>query len=182
VSLSGQKSMRVKFDTDGLFDYLDAIPDKVQESLIPAAAVGAKVLYDRVKLNVAALGSVTGKLDESIYRVLSKDKSSDHKAVYHISWNHRKAPHGHLVEYGYMQRYAYYQTDDGQVRIRVRPEAAGKRKPGRHASQAEKNAYWVTLATPKHVPGKAFVRSAASSFPEAYSAAETYLWSRVLGN
>lgn len=182
MSLSGRNSVRVKFDTSGLDAYLDAIVDRAQDAVIPAAAIGAKVLYDRVKLNVAALGKVTGNLDSSIYRVLSKDKSNDHKAVYHISWNHIKAPHGHLVEYGYMQRYAYYQTDDGQVRIRVRPEAQGKKKPGRRATQAEKNAYWVTLPTPRHVPGKAFVRSAATSFPEAYSAAETYFWSRVLGN
>lgn len=180
--LAGGKSFSLKFDTSGVIDYLDAISERAQEATRPAAAAGAKVLYDRVKLNVAALGRVTGNLDDSIYRVLSQSLSDEGKTVYHVSWNHIKAPHGHLVEYGYMQRYEYYQNDQGQVRIKVRPEARGKKKPGRRASAAEKAAYYVTLPTPRLVPGKAFVRSAVSSFDAAYAAAETVLYSYVLGN
>ena len=57
----------------------------------------------------------------------------------------------------------------------VRPGMDGKKRPGRHASQAEKDAYYVTLDTPKQVPGKAFVRNASSSTAEAVKAAETVL-------
>lgn len=180
MSLTGGNSLRLKYDTSGLDAYLDSMGERAAEAIRPAAAAGAKVLYDRVKLNVAALGKVTGNLDASIYRTLSESNSTDGKVVYHISWNHRKAPHGHLVEYGYMQRYEYYQRDDGQVRIKVRPEAQGKRKPGRRASAAEKAAYYVMLPTPKHVPGKSFVRSAVSAFDAAYAAAEDVLISRTL--
>jgi len=181
VSLSGGKSFRIGFDSSGLDAYLDSIADRAKEAVRPAAAAGAKVLYDRVKMNVAGIGTVSGNLQNSIYRTLSESNSNEHRAVYHISWNHLKAPHGHLVEYGYMQRYRYYTLKNGQIRTMVRPEMIGKRRPGRGASAAVKAAYYVTLPTPRHVPGRAFVRSAASSFDAAFSAAENVLYSYVLG-
>lgn len=173
--------MRVSFDADRMLDYLDGFGEQVQANLRPVAAAGAKVLYDRVKMNVAGLGRVTGNLDSSIYRVLSESLSTDDRVVYHISWNHKKAPHGHLVEYGYMRRYEYYQNDQGQVRVKVRPGMEGKKKPGSRATPAQKAAYYVTLPTPVHVPGKAFIRSAASSFDDAYRAAEDEMLKRLFG-
>lgn len=173
--------MTARYDTQRMIDYLDGFGEEVQAALIPAAAAGAKVLYDRVKLNVAGIGRESGKLDASIYRVYSKDQSTDTKAVYHISWNHKKAPHGHLVEYGYLRRYEYYQNDDGQVRIKVRPEMQGKKRPSNRASRAQKNAYWVTLPSPIQVPGRAFVRSAAAAFDEACVAAEAEMARRLFG-
>lgn len=174
-------SMSVKYDASRMMDYLDGFSDQVQEALRPVAAAGAKVLYDRVKLNVAGLGRVTGNLDSSIYRVLSESNSTANSIVYHVSWNHRKAPHGHLVEYGYMRRYEYYQNNQGQVRVKVRPGMEGKKKPGRRASAAQKAAYYVTLPTPVFVPGKAFVRSAVSAMDDAYRAAEDEMYRRLFG-
>ena len=55
----------------------------------------------------------------------------------------------------------------------------GRKPPGRRASQAEKDAYYVTLDTPKQVPGKAFIRSASSASPEAAKAAEDVLTQRL---
>lgn len=175
------RAFSVSFDVQRMVDYVDGVGESVRENLRPVAAAGAKVLYDRVKLNVAGLGRVTGNLDKSIYRVLSEANSNDRKVVYHISWNHIKAPHGHLVEYGYLRRYEYYQNEQGQVRVKVRPEMRGKKKPGRKASAAQKAAYYVTLPTPVTVPGKAFVRSAVSSFDDAYRAAEAEMARRLFG-
>lgn len=42
----------------------------------------------------------SGNLRESIYRVYSAERSSDSKKTYRISWNHRKAPYGFMVEFG----------------------------------------------------------------------------------
>lgn len=150
------------------------------EALRPGAAAGAKVLYDRVKMNVAGLGRVTGNLYNSIYRTLSEDNSDANRVTYHISWNHIKAPHGHLVEYGYMQRYAYAHDDKGRFYPQIRPGMEGKPKPGRRASAAVKNAYYVTLPSPIQVPGRAFIRSAADSFGEAYDVAVKTVWDLVL--
>jgi len=41
-----------------------------------------------------------GTLKASIYQVFSKDRSTDGIATYQISWNHKKAPYGFMVEYG----------------------------------------------------------------------------------
>lgn len=173
----GERTFTAGVDTRGLDAYLDALGDDAEASIRPAAQAGAQVLYGRVKTNVSMLGRRTGKLDASIYQAFSASNSGSFKAEYHVSWNHRKAPHGHLVEYGYLQRYRYRPDGMGPM---VRPGMDGRKKPGRGAPQAEKNAYYVTLPTPIHVPGRAFVRSAQSAFEEAYKVAEDELLRRIL--
>lgn len=76
---------------------------KIQEKVLIEGAAGmAKVLYDEVKLNASPprLGRVTGNLENSIYRVYSPERSGDALKTYRISWNKKKAPHGHLIEFG----------------------------------------------------------------------------------
>lgn len=44
--------------------------------------------------------SVPGTLKRAIYQVYSKDNSTQGvRAEYHVSWNKKRAPHGHLIEY-----------------------------------------------------------------------------------
>jgi Flp pilus assembly protein TadG len=137
----------------------------------PAAQAAAQVLYDEVKRNVAAIPAKTGKLGQSIYQVYSQANSGEGRATYHVSWNVRKAPHGHLVEFGHIQRYATYIGRDGNFYTAVRAEARGKRRPPRGASQAAKDAYYVPLPAPRQVPAKSFVRKAQVKFPQAEQAA-----------
>ncbi|MGC3984833.1 MAG: HK97 gp10 family phage protein [Pseudorhodoferax sp.] len=174
-------TFKASLNTAGLNRYLNKLGDEAEAALRPAAQAGAQVLYDRVKANVGAIGKKTGKLSASIYQAYSVSNSEDGKAaVYHVSWNARKAPHGHLLEYGYLQRYRYYQGDDGQIRPMVRPGMDGKPRPGRRAPQAQKNAYYVTLPFPVWVAPRAFVRNAESEFSAAYKAATAELKRRVL--
>ena len=42
-----------------------------------------------------------GQLRDAIYHVYADQLSSDGHAVYRVSWNAKKAPHGHLIEYGH---------------------------------------------------------------------------------
>lgn len=145
----------------------------------PAAQAGAQVFYDQVRRNVLALGRKTGKLADAIYQAHSADNSSDGHQVYHVSWNAAKAKHGHLVEDGYIQRYELYRDEAGRVRPRVRPEKQGTSPPGPRASRAAKDAYYVPLATPRRIPGKAFVASAAVVAPQALSAMEAEFYARM---
>lgn len=180
MALKGDSTFSIGMDTSDLLGYLDDLGDGAEEAIRPAAQAGVQVLYERVKLNVQALGRHTGNLDRSIYQAFSPENSVDgQRAQYQVSWNHTKAPHGHLVEYGYLQRYRYYQDSQGRVRPMVRPGMDGARRPGRGASQAQKDAYYVTLPTPKQVPGKAFTRNAASAMNEASKAAVAELWRRL---
>jgi len=179
-ALQGNKTFGIAVDLDGLDSLLADLGGEVDAAVRPVAQAAAQVLYERVKINVRALGRSTGNLERSIYQAFSPEKSVEgQRAEYHVSWNHRTAPHGHLVEWGYLQRYRYYRGNDGRVRPMVRPGMDGKKPPGRRASQAQKDAYYVTLPTPIQVPGKAFIRSAESSLAEAQKAAEAELWRRL---
>lgn len=174
--LSGRKTLRMELDTAGLDAILDGLGDDVVQAVRPSAQAAAQVLYDQVKANVGALGRYTGNLDRSIYQKFSPEQSGGMTAVYNVSWNHRTAPHGHLVEFGYLQRYRYRPDGMGPM---VRPGMDGQRKPGRRATREQKDAYYVTLPTPLQVPAKAFVRRAESAFDAAYKAAEEELLKRI---
>ena len=175
--LSGKNTLTMELDTTAFDDILDALGDDVVKAVRPAAQAAAQVLYEQVKINVSALGRKTGNLERSIYQKFSPEQSGALKAVYNISWNHKKAPHGHLVEFGYLQRYRYRPDGMGPM---VRPGMDGKRKPGRRATREQKDAYYVTLPTPIQVPAKAFVRRAESAFAQAYLAAEDELIARIM--
>lgn len=100
----------IKFDTSGLDEALDGITEAAEEFVRPAAQAGIQVLYDEVLLRVPVntktrktkSGRVIapGALKASIYQAFSQDNSGKGFATYHSSWNYRKAPHGHLVEFG----------------------------------------------------------------------------------
>ncbi len=143
--------LEMKLDIAPLLAQVEDIKAATEAAVRPAAQAGAEVYYRQVKANVAALGRVTGNLDSAIYQAFSPDNSNATSATYHISWNHRKAPHGHLVEYGH---YMYYQVSyDSKTKRFVT-----------HKDQP--------LNPPRYVPGKAFVRSAASRVQDVLSAME----------
>lgn len=86
------------FDVD-LTKFEKVIQDKV---LFSGAATMGRVIYDEVKLNASPpkLGRKTGNLEAAIYWAFSPEKSTDTQKTYRISWNKKKAPHGHLIEFG----------------------------------------------------------------------------------
>lgn len=99
----------IKFDAAGLNGALDELAKGAAEQVRPAAQAGAQVLYDEVQARVPVKAKATtrkgkvlppGALKASIYQVYSKDNSGSRHATYHVSWNAKKAPHGHLVEFG----------------------------------------------------------------------------------
>lgn len=105
-----KEAFSIKFDTTGLDLALDNITLSAEENARPAAQAGIQVLYDEVLLRVPVSTTVRkvksgrtiapGALRASIYQAFSKDNSGKGFATYHSSWNYRKAPHGHLVEFG----------------------------------------------------------------------------------
>ena len=176
--LAGQNTFAINADMSMLNALIEELQGSVKNAIRPAAQAAAQVVYDRVKVNVSGIGKVSGNLDSAIYQAFSKENSKKgERAEYHVSWNHKKAPHGHLLEWGWLQRYRYRPDGMGPM---VRAGMEGKPKPGRHASQAEKDAYYVTLPTPKQIPGRAFIRSAEAVLPQAALAAEDELIKRVL--
>lgn len=174
-------SMTISVNTAALDDLIDELGTAVEEAARPAAQAGAQVLYDEVKRNVSALGKRTGNLDRAVYQVFSKSESIGGVAAYHVSWNAAKAPHGHLVEFGHIQRYAAYVGKDGNWYTAIRPEMRGKPRPKRRAPQAVKDAYYVLRpGGPAQIPAQSFVRKAESAFPAALEAMETELLKRIM--
>lgn len=173
-------SMTITADIRGIDAIFDGLGDDLDNAVRPAAQAAAQVLYDEVKRNVEQIGSVSGNLSSSIYQAYSKDNSGDSRATYHVSWNATKAPHGHLLEKGYIQRYASYVGSDGNWYTAVKPSMRDKPKPKRRASQSEKDAYYVARSGgPVQWLGKAFVRKAQSKFDGAAKAAEAVLLQRL---
>ena len=68
------------------------------------------------------------------YEVFSKDNSGKGVATYQVSWNAEESPHGHLLEYGHVQRYAVFIGKDGRVAYqqeKARAAPANRRPPVR---------------------------------------------------
>jgi hypothetical protein len=164
----------LRLNLNHLNDMLDELGDQLEAAARPASQAAAQVLYEQVRSNVATLPQQSGNLLSSIYQQYSK-LSGPGLAIYHISWNKQKAPHGHLVEFGHIQRYASYIGKDGKWHTAIRKGARGKPKPKRNAPQSEKDAYYVPLPAPKQVAAKSFLRKAASAAGEAADAAEQVL-------
>jgi HK97 gp10 family phage protein len=130
-------AITMTFDDAALQAALTELGAKATEFVRPAAQAGAQVLYDEVKVNAEKIRRKTGNLASSIYQAYSQDNSDNTRATYHVSWNARKAPHGHLVEFGHLQtRKAYIGSD------------------GKWYTSKEK------LPEPKHVAAQPFVRPA----------------------
>lgn len=144
-------------DFDGLCDDLT---HTVEDAARPAAQAAAQVLYDEVLRNVRRIRRRTGNLASSIYQAYSRDNSAQGRATYHISWNARKAPHGHLVEFGHFQRY----------------EVSYDRDSGRFITHLDR-----PLPQPKRVAARPFVRPAQAAMPRAIEAARAVLFKRLDG-
>lgn len=158
-------------NTSKLEDYLQLCGERAEKVIRPAAQAGAQVIYDRVKLNVSRLGKFTGNLDRSIYQVYS-DQSTPERAVYHVGWNTKKAPHGVNVEFGHKVWYEYYKDAKGAIRPRVRPDKIGTPPPKKGDSRAARQYYVLREGGPKQIAPKSFLREARSVFPTAFLAAK----------
>lgn len=173
-------SMTIDIDTASLNSLIEELQGDVESAARPAAQAAVQVLYDEVLRNVSAIGKQSGNLERAIYQAYSQRNSAPGRATYHVSWNRRKAPHGHLLENGFIQRYATYVGTDGQWYTAVRPEMRGKPVPNRRAPQAVKDAYYVPRpGGPVQFLGKAFVRRAVAKVPQALDAAEAELLKRI---
>jgi len=106
------KGISVTFTVDitqieGLREQLEAYGESVKgEVAIEGAAGMAKVIYDEARLN-ASRHHKSGLLESAIYRVYAPEKSKNGIQLYRVSWNHMKAPHGHLIEFGTSRAPAY---------------------------------------------------------------------------
>ncbi|WP_368655392.1 HK97 gp10 family phage protein [Castellaniella ginsengisoli] len=114
----------LKMDFQQVFDRLDGLAGAAKEHLPRSMAVATgQVFRDEAKAR-APRGDDTPTskvgprlpLAESIYLAYSESRSVPEAgiATYSVSWNSKRAPHGHLVEFGHWQPYRVYQDKDGR--------------------------------------------------------------------
>lgn len=95
-------------------------------------------------------GSITpGSLRDAMYLAFNQRMSNSKEFTYTVTWNGKKAPHGHLVEMGYRQIYqVIFSKEKGWHTLVDKP-----------------------LATPKFIPAYPFLRPAYDgSIQRAYNA------------
>ena len=184
----GKNSVTMRVDMSSLQRLVSELAGDSDAAARPAAQAAAQVLYVEVQRNVAAIRKHSGNLAAAIYQAFSPSNSGDGRATYHVSWRTskssalRRAPHGHLVEFGHLQRYEMYKGSDGQIRPKVRPGMENKPRPKSGAGQAEKDAYFVTLpGGPRQVAARPFLRPALAKAKEALDAAEAVYLRQILG-
>lgn len=177
-----------EFNPTGLTAQIDALHENIKAAVRPAAQAAAQVYYDEVKIRAARAekGQGTGLLARSIFQKYVLERSLEGvKATYHISWNKGKgkqtprAPHGHLIEYGWVQRYATYIGSDGEWYTAVQAKNRGKEAPwgkggAKRASQAVKDDWFVMRKNgPVQWTPKSFLRSSAEAMRQAAADALT---------
>jgi len=160
----------IRVDLDSFIQRNEQDADALERAARPAAQAAAQVLYLEARRNAMAIRK-SGNLANAVYQAYSEENSSPGKAVYHVSWNWRKAKHGYLVEFGHIQRYVSYVGSDGNWYTAIRPSMRDKPRPKRRAPQAEKDAYYVLLPQPRQVPANPFMRRASVKEQAALEAA-----------
>ncbi len=116
----------VTLDLSAINAKLDGITKAAEGSVREAAQAGAEMFYAEMKQRVRVsdngphwfYGSASkkapkgskraaaylfpqGTLRDSIFQYYNKRLSTPGHAVYTISWNHKKAPYGYMVEFGH---------------------------------------------------------------------------------
>lgn len=150
------KAFAVSVNTAEIDAMFDGLESDVTSAARPAANAMAWYCQQEVLKLVSAphMKTVTGNLKSSIYRAFDQ-KSAPGKPSYAISWNHRKAPHGHLVEFGHLMRY----------------EVSYDPKTKRFTTHKDK-----PLATPKQVGARPFIRPVANKFAEVQAYGVARFW------
>lgn len=168
--------LKVDFDASSLLAKFDGIEEKLKAAIRPAAFAGSDVLYKEVRHRALAIGG-SKRLQDSIYQKFVIDSKSGilgESATYNISWRKGREkssdtaakgasmPYttiGFWIEFGRWQRYMVRTDKNGEWYTVKRPGVTGK-PPGRKASQAQKDAYWMPRnGGPVFHPAKSFLRS-----------------------
>lgn len=103
---------QAKADTRGVLAGLDQLGGDIAKHLARSMAVAGGIVFrDEAKLLAP---EQSGLLKSAIYLAYKDGKSNDGNVTYSVSWNARRAPHGHLLEFGHWQYYATYKGADGQ--------------------------------------------------------------------
>ena len=105
--------LNVTFDLNAINAKLDGITKAAEGAVREAAQAGAEMFYVEMKMRAPVSDGAhwfygtharyffrAGTLRDSIYQFYNKRLSTPGHAVYSVSWNHKEAPYGYMVEFG----------------------------------------------------------------------------------
>lgn len=105
--------MKLSFDASDVLKNLGDLADPLYSvARTMGVAVGA-AMRDEAKANV---NSETGRLKDAIVVKYAAEDSSTKNVRYVVTWNRKKAPHGHLVEFGHWRTHEVVKLPDGTIR------------------------------------------------------------------
>jgi hypothetical protein len=110
----------VTFDFSEWDEALDKLEGPVRESLARRMAVeGGVLLRDAAKSNAAMAANeegvpTRGVLSNAILLAQDKRNTTGTVFVYNVAWDSKKAPHGHLIEFGHWQTHVVYKAANGE--------------------------------------------------------------------
>lgn len=105
-------AFRFNFDFSGIEKALEKLENDVAQKVARSGALaGARVIRDEARERAPVYTpkpgervnkrARPGQLKAAIYVAYSDRRSSKQFKDYSVSWNSKKAPHGHLVEFGH---------------------------------------------------------------------------------
>lgn len=135
-ALRAERASGMFTDISEVVKALEKMNESVAISMARSMAVaGGKVIRDDAKMRVPTR---TDTLYNALYLAYRDKSKGTRQARYSVSWNSKKAPHGHLVEFGYVQVYRVHVNENGR--------------------------FWTDksqrLPEPRYVPGNSFLRAA----------------------
>lgn len=102
--------MKASLDIKSALAGLGALQEDVESITRTMAFAAGSALEKEAK---AFAPRKSGKFASSIY-VAYSDDSTETRKVYSVSWNRKKAPHGHLLEFGHWRTNVVVQQSNGQ--------------------------------------------------------------------
>lgn len=98
-------------DLSGWKAGIEKLSGPLKTSLARSMAVaGGEILRDEAKRQAPV---DDGTLRNSIYLAYKDARSTEERVVYSVTWNSKKARHGHLLEFGHWQPYVVRKLPNG---------------------------------------------------------------------
>lgn len=119
--MAGSAFLSADVDTSDVLAGLDRLAGPIAYSLARSMGVaGGKVIRDEAIARCPVgidkwygQSKTPGLLRSALYLAYRENASTPERVVYGVTWNSRKAPHGHLVEFGHWQRFEVARDPQG---------------------------------------------------------------------
>jgi len=105
--------MASRVDLSGALAGLDSLAEMTTSVARSMGVAAGQAVRDEAKARAPV---EDGTLRDSIYLAYRNGESTESLVVYQVSWNSKKAPHGHLLEFGHWRRNVLVRGEDGRWR------------------------------------------------------------------